>query len=87
MKGAALLNLLIMATANTKNRSKRGRNNGNRWKMFHRQAAAAFGIIKRDSTIFHMLTFISLTKKIFKALSGVCRDYLIVFGTFPLFKL
>ena len=39
-------------------------------KMFLGQAGAAFGIIQRENTIFRMLTFITLTKRIFKVLSG-----------------
>ena len=70
MKGAALLNLPILATGNTKHRSKQDRNDGDTRKIFLGRAAAALRIIQRDSTIFRTLTFISLTKKIFKALSG-----------------
>ena len=69
IKGEALLNLRILATGNTKGRSKQGRNDGDTWKMFLGRAAAALRIIQRDSTIFRTLTFISLTTKIFKALS------------------
>ena len=72
MNGAVLLNVQIMAPANTKERSKQGCNDGGRWKMFIGQAAAAFGnIIQRDSTIFRMSTLITLTKRIFKALRGM----------------
>ena len=70
MKGAALLNLRILVTGNTKDRSKQDRNDGDTRKMFLGRAATALRIIQRDSTIFRTLTFISLTKKIFKALFG-----------------
>ena len=67
MNGAALLNVQIMAPANTKDRPKQDRNDGARWKMFLCQTAA-FGILQCDNTIFCM--FVTLTKRIFKALSG-----------------
>ena len=53
--------------------------------MFLGLAAAAFGLIQHDNTIFHMLTFITLTKTL-KDLQGivrVCHDCLNLFGTFP----
>ena len=62
MKGAALLNLRFLGTSNTKDRSKQSRNDGDTWKMFLGRAAATLRIIQRDSTIFRMLTSISLTK-------------------------
>ena len=54
MNGAALLNLhnIIVAPANMRDRSKQSRNDGDTWKMFLGQAAAAFGIIQYDITIF-----------------------------------
>ena len=39
-------------------------------KTFFAEAAAALGIIQRDNIIFHMLTFISLIKRIFMVLPG-----------------
>ena len=41
MKDAALLNLQILATGNTKDRSKQDRNDGDTRKMFIGRAAAA----------------------------------------------
>ena len=70
MTCVALLNVQIMAPANTKGQSKQGHNDGGRWKMFLGQVASAFGIIQHVSTIFRMLTFVTLTKRVFKALSG-----------------
>ena len=50
MNGAALSNLQFMAHAIAKNRSIQGHNDGGRRKMLLEQAAAAFGIIQRDTT-------------------------------------
>ena len=66
----SFLNVQIMAPANMKDLSKQGPNDRGRWKMFLGQVAAALGIIQRVSTIFRILTFVTLTKRVFKALSG-----------------
>ena len=85
MNGAAFLNLQTMAPANMEepNKSVTMVIDG---KMFLVQAAAPFGIIQPDNLIFPMLTFMTITKTIFKIVL-VYQYCLILFGSFPTFKL
>ena len=85
LNGAAFfVEFAIMAPVNTRDRSKQGRNDGDTWKMFLGQAAAAFGIIQHDMTILHMLTNIVLTKMNYElSIVRVCRDCLICLAHFP----
>ena len=85
MNGVALLNLQIMAPANMKDRSKQGQNNGDRWgKCSLGRQLQPLEIFNVTAPFFHMLTFIALTKRISKVLSGYVMTAYFRLAHFPL---